>query len=438
MYKKRLLIASGIITTVVIALVLFLLPSGPPKELMATDLVAANLQFTHELNQADGEVMFFTGSSIAKLNVTHDKSVDSNLTTKDLPLNDVDKISHSRFATVVRSYYKKGSLLPLDSNDRTVKSLREGRNWFIIDNLSRIRPVPFANQTSLVDCIIDGQDIYAIVNSGSGKQKLIKYNLQTNKAINLTSNYPASSFVGASNGSVVFRDYAGNVYLFKDGRARLVEKNVGEASFDSKSGALIISHVAKESVGAEGGVPTKISSTSDDQNGYQLTIFNVFSEVREQVSLKSALFFVSKGYILSVPSLNGPTSLSAFNLNTSKEYIIKIDQSNSKVVDQIKDLVVINQDLSLIGAITNFDQLVLYGTKDLVSKIPQYDLPKLGNNQGKFSFDYSVGTNTLLVNYRAWNTSVVADSIASLKQTCGCDTNQIAKRWQLQTPSADL
>jgi len=435
MYKRKLLIMLGVIVTLVITLVLFrLFTTGPPKELVASDLVATNLQFTHELSQTDGEVVFFTGTSVAKLVVDPGKPVESSSLTKDVALNSVDKISHSEFATVVRAYYKQtDSLLPLDNNNQLVKSLKDGQNWFIIDSSSKIQPVPFANQTSLVDCIVDGKDVYAIVNNNGGKQELIKYDLRTNKTKSLSSDYPASSFVGASKGLVVFRDYGGNVYLFKDGRAMLVEKNVGEASFDNRTGNLVLSHVAKEAVGEEGGVTTKSSSTSDKQHDYQLTIYNVFGGTREQLNLKTALYFVSNGYILSAPSLNGPVSLNTYNLATKKEHTIKVDQSKTKVVDQIKDMVVINGNLSLVAIITNFNQLVLYGTGDFVSGIPQYTFPKFNNNKGEFGFNHNIVTNKLLIYYRNKSTSVVNKSIAYLKEVCACDANQFEKKWQPET-----
>lgn len=438
MRRKQLFIVSGLFIGVILLIIVLISPkSSLPSNLVSTDIVAANLQFTHELNQSqDDKLTFFTGSSIARLNLAPGTTPSSERLFDDLALSNVSKLSRSDSATVVRLFYSRSdSLLALDDNNPAVKTLKDGQNWFVIDNQAKIRPLSFVDQAGIVDCIIEGDDIYALVNQSNGKQGLLKHNLASGKTSTLLSDYSATSFVGIKKGIVVVRDFKGNVAIFKNGSVKQVEQNVGEALFDNVSGKVVLSRVEPGEAGEEGGVPSQSSPEQKKPKDYELVILDVVSEQRKQVTIPTSLLFVSKGYVLSVPSLKLPSSINTYNLVTGDSKTIQIDQSNTRAEDQIKNLVIVSRDLALIAAVTNFNQLTLYGNQDFVKGIPEYSIPLIEQSPDKFGFDHNLATDKLDIYFSEKNERVVKDSVLALQEICQCDANQVNKEWKATASS---
>lgn len=427
MTKKKYILAIILLAGIVLMVWFFWSKKNSSEVtlLESTNLLAANLQFTERLEQPDANsINYYSGSALAQLTLNDNHVTESKLKTKDLPFEGVKSIREGGSLLAVKAFYDpQNSLLSLSLSSG--KQLLVGDNWFLVDKISN-KVTPLLNFTDKVvsDVIIDGSDVFYLTVQDQGKLSLSKLSKGFDSNETLVDAGDASTFLGVRGGVIVLRDLKGNLYKFKvaDGISKIGEKT-SEAIFDTSTGYLVSSLLGQDTVGDEGGVSITEGSK------LQLHIENLESGDKQQISLTGSSFFVSNGVVVGVNNLRQPSVLSYYILSSKKNGVIVVDQSANNVRDQIKSIIVMKSDLSKIGVITNFNQLLLYQTPGRPAP-KDYKLPLIKDNLGLYGFNYDVGGNIATIYYSPSGKSVVDGSISELKAGCKCDVNQVEKIWK--------
>lgn len=412
------------------ALIIFLASKRASiTNLRASDLVAANMRFTPELNNSnDKELLFFTGSSIASLNLTNtsDEFVGSEALIKDNPLGNTDRLSRGESLTIFRSYH-----YPDDTFLATNTPLDEGWTWFMVDDDSKVSPLPLLSQSSIADCIIEGDTIYALVKKPGG-QSLVSFKSGDSQTTTLVDEHPSTSFVGRTSGLVITRDYDGNIYSYTADNKSIKEvaKRVGESAFDEETKKLVTTGLSVDT--------DNEGEATDNSDTTPLTILDLSNGHKESTTMTGGLFFISRGYLLIPNSASRPTRITIRDLRNNQERTFEIDQSQTKVSNPVSELVVVNKDLSVIAAITNHNYLQLYGKPDYVNKLPVYKLPLIDSRREDYIFDHDIASGRLSIYAYDQTPSVIDDTISVLKSTCECDVNQLTKSWGIVPDSPGL
>ncbi len=430
MNKRKLVI----ITLVVLlaALVVWLLirkDPKPPETLVASEIVATNIKHTDQLPQSSDSLTFFTGTAIADITFPKGGGAAISLTgLDDVPFEDVDKISSSDDLTLVRSYFDPGSsLLNFAPGARLTGRSGAGKSWFVINKSGQVSPLTLQNQDTIADGLVDGEQIYLLVNQSGGKQQLVSIKGTAEPKV-VADGLAATSFVGALEGRIVMRDFRGKVYIHYGGATDEVASNVGEVWLDRTSGRLVLSPINESEVGEEGGIA---ASQTTEKPPTKVDIIRVDSREKQTLTLPYPIFFVSKGFVLSVPELSRPSRIELSNLVTEEQFGIAIDQSGNKVTGPVSSLHILKGDFSLIGAITTNNQLVLYGEGDFIKKQAPAKLPIVKSTIGLYGYEYNIRANQLTIFYdSAADTDIISASLVLFEDQCDCDINQLSKQWR--------
>lgn len=431
MNRKKLIIAGAALAILlVVGAVLLLNRKSDPGNLVATDLVAANIKFTDDIEQPDTDrLRFFTGTSLAELAVEEGEALRSKSLSEDLPFYQAKTVRESGSLLAVKAYYDSGDLLAIESAG---EPLQNGDEWFVFDKGdSKIRSVRQATGKAVSDVYLSGGSVYVLADN-SGKATLLKFNSNLDKSETLAQDLEASVFVGIVGDTVLVRDLKGVVYALKPGSgATKLAENVAEAKLDRQSGKLVVSEQTEAAFSEEGG---SFSKNSEQQ---KLVIHDVSSGTSSETLLPGAGFFVSKGFILIPSGVQQPTMLTYYDLSNQDTGSVDIDQSGSKNIDQIKSLQVMRTDLSRIAVVTNFDQMMLLESPKLTPPAP-YKLPLIRDNLGQFGYNYDIGKNLVAIYYSVGDEDVVENSISDLATLCKCDVNQVGKQWEAISTSPGL
>lgn len=430
MKRSRIILIAFIAGLLITLLIIFLRQSKRPELLTAGDVVATNIRFSDKIeNREDGSLTYFTGSAVTELRFPGSKgTIKTEGVHAPAPFKQADRVSYSNGNTVVRSFYTKADdLLFLDDSNQYVQNLSDGRNWFTVGKDGKAKPFPFLNHSLIADAIINDEAIYVLVTNGNGTQDLMRFSVQDDTVIEVSKNTSASSFIGAKNDTVFMRDLSGKAFVYKNGSVKEFAQNVGEARFDYVTRMVVLSEQLGEQINEEGGV-----ISSGKESGFTLKAYDENGSLKKEVTAQSSFFSVSRGYLITIPSLSQPTNLSFTNLMSDETFDIQINQGLSRVSNIIREIHIINDDLSLLVAITTNNQLVPYGNQRYVSNLASFKLPVIRNPINDYGYQYNVASNRLTIYYPSAviQNIVVSESLRLFIGTCDCDPNQISIQWE--------
>ena len=426
--KKKKLIVAICFGLLALLMVLVLGRDNTPNSLQSSDIVATNLQFTRELSQSNGILNFHTGTAVAKLDLAKPKKrFTSILLTKDYPLNEVDRVSRGDNFTLVRTnYFADENIIHFNNKGANSMKLVDGKIWVVIEDDIGASALPVNDPSKISDAIALEDTIYFLQNVEGKKQSLFSLDIKDYRPTEIAKNLDASSIIGGTGERLILRDFGGNVFQVSKGTVDVVAEGVGEAYHDPETDSLVYTKNGGNSHGEEGGSVSVGTSKSQ-----QVTVRRLSDSKESQVDLASTGFYVSRGYLVGVPKLSQPDHVLIYRIRDGVRHKIKIDQSESKVTNQIKMMHVIKDDLSLLAVVTNNNQLVLYGSSKYINDTSYVVSPKIPVSISEYGLERNIATNHLTIYYPPNQDSeeIIKRSIGYISNSCECDINQLSKRW---------
>lgn len=408
----------GIVTIIVFLVVIIFFKSRPnhPTHLTASPVVATNIRFINDKLSKTGKLNFFSGSTVAELNVSKKstKRLESKGLFKDIALGSVTKVNWGDKYVAVALNSQMGQII---SGKATISE--RGSGWVILSNTGEIQRLP-VDQSKIIDCIIEGDTVYILMD-GEGGRTLQSFSVGKDDVKTLDTGLTAVSFAGVNNGVVITRDYEGNLYRH-DKETSIISTGVDEVFIDQTDGLMVLTRTMNNNTGDnEGGMGRETTG-----NGKTFHVVDFHGKEQNKISIDAAVTSIDNGYLITAPSVTKPETITITDLSKNNSFTIKIDQQLVRSDASIREFHIID-GFSLIGVVSTTSELSLYGPERFVRDLTPNNLPVIPENSQNIGFIYNIATNSLDIQLS--DASQVEESINILARRCDCDVNQIDKKW---------
>lgn len=404
---RRLLIIGVIIVIAGAALYVFTRPKPLPKgsTFYSSDVFATNIQQPQTTSKG---VSFFTGSNEALLDTTGYKSSSKSL-FNEVPYDQVQDTSYDESSnTLLVSLNYSGPSATFSLGDKT----QPGIYWLTTTSNGSPKVLnPSFNQT--IDASINQGVIYGLTVEDNATYNLYMYTVSSSVTKVIAKGIKSNRVVGSTKNRVITQDTSGTVYVYDEtGKELRSIESPGTVVFDPATSNLVT------------------SNNDVSRRGYQLSVYSIDGVKKRTRPSSYKYIYVSDGHIFAVDDTSRPAHIAIYHQSdlSGKEHPLNMDNNPSK--DALSSVVVVKQNPLVIGLVGSSNILSLASSsKSYIDTIPAFGYPYFSQTQvGGTTIQATNGSSD--VTLITGNLSDLSESIADLKSSCSCDTNQLNKNWQ--------